>query len=179
MKLKYSTYIDQTVYLIHSKWNIIIFCPMFFRVGYCCPLLSIVIEGYKALPWHPCHKTAPLTVYIMNCFVFDLEVIILTWKWQINQCFHWLGYDIHVYKTIFRVEFNMREIWYEKCSLTLMMKRNFWLQWKRLLCWKRLCLFETIFVSSNVLWVHNNNTGVSFSYLTSAAQFSPRHYYWV
>ena len=43
-------------------------------------VLSIVIEGYKALPWHLCHKTAPLTVYIVNCFVFDLEVINLTWK---------------------------------------------------------------------------------------------------
>ena len=49
--------------------------------SYCYPLLSIVIEGCKALPCHPCHKTAPLTVYIVNCFVFDLKVINLTWKW--------------------------------------------------------------------------------------------------
>ena len=42
-----------------------------FSIGYCYPLLSIVIEGYKLLPCHPCHKTAPLTVYILNCFVFS------------------------------------------------------------------------------------------------------------
>ena len=37
-------------------------------VGYCYPLLSIVY----------CHKTAPL--HTVNCFVFDLEIINVTWK---------------------------------------------------------------------------------------------------
>ena len=40
-------------------------------------VLSIVIEGYKALPWHPCHKTAPLTVYI-ECISLDME----SWTWS-------------------------------------------------------------------------------------------------
>ena len=52
----------------HARFTLLAIPP-----GYV--LLSIVIEGYKILPCHPCHKSAPLTVFT------------LTWKLKINPVF--------------------------------------------------------------------------------------------